>query len=174
MFTYYPRMSHLSMCSITNSMAAWAKVTNNSMWVKLSLIISNNIFLSYRPLDYYSIQKWLLERQWTPQSIADWQTFYNSSSKTLIYGSAGNFISVDLPKLPDYEDFKPDECKRNTTSSGQAWVLRNFFYVWQQWKWFCDLKFSSYQSIFEWNPIFYWRSELIVNKLSMIITREMI
>jgi hypothetical protein len=88
--------------------------------VKLSLIISNNIFLSYRPLDYYSIQKWLLERQWTPQSIADWQTFYNSSSKTLIYGSAGNITLFDLPKLPDYEDFKPDECKRNTTSSGKS------------------------------------------------------
>jgi len=71
-------------------------------------------------LDYYSIQKWLLERQWTPQSIADWQTFYNSSSKTLIYGSGGNITLVDLPKLPDYEDFKPDECKRNTTSSGKS------------------------------------------------------
>ncbi len=71
-------------------------------------------------MGYNSIRKWLLERQWTTQSIADWQTFYNSSSKTLIYGNGGNITLFDLPKLPDYKDFKPDECKKNTTSAGDA------------------------------------------------------
>ncbi|CAF3720050.1 unnamed protein product, partial [Rotaria sp. Silwood1] len=98
MFTYYPRMNNLHLCSMTNSMEAWAQVTNNSI-----------------PLDYNSIVKWLTDRQWTTQSIADWQTFYNSTSKTLIYDNGGNITLVDLPKLPDYEDFKPYQCKKNTT-----------------------------------------------------------
>jgi hypothetical protein len=69
-------------------------------------------------LDYNSIKQWLFDRQWTTQSIADWQTFYNSSSKTLMYGGGLNFTGVDLPKLPEYQDFKPYECKKNTTTDG--------------------------------------------------------
>ncbi|CAF1585953.1 unnamed protein product [Rotaria sp. Silwood1] len=107
MFTYYPRMNNLHLCSMTNSMEAWAQVTNNSI-----------------PLDYNSIVKWLTDRQWTTQSIADWQTFYNSTSKTLIYDNGGNITLVDLPKLPDYEDFKPYQCKKNTTDMGTASRLK--------------------------------------------------
>ncbi|CAF3811928.1 unnamed protein product [Rotaria sp. Silwood1] len=107
MFTYYPRMNNLHLCLMTNSMEAWAQVTNNSI-----------------PLDYNSIVKWLTDRQWTTQSIADWQTFYNSTSKTLIYDNGGNITLVDLPKLPDYEDFKPYQCKKNTTDMGTASRLK--------------------------------------------------
>jgi hypothetical protein len=82
-----------------------------------------------RPLDYNSLKNWLLERQWTTQSIADWQTFYNSSSKSLFYGGSVNFTLVDLPKLPYYEDFKPDECKKNTTTSDKAKVFKKLFHI---------------------------------------------
>ncbi|CAF2455698.1 unnamed protein product [Rotaria sp. Silwood2] len=101
MFTYYPRMNNLHLCSMTNSKEAWAQVTNNSI-----------------PLDYQSIVQWLTNRQWTTQSIADWQTFYNSTSKTLFYDNGDNIILVDLPKLPAYQDFEPYQCKKNITDVG--------------------------------------------------------
>ncbi|CAF1944661.1 unnamed protein product [Rotaria magnacalcarata] len=103
MFTYYPRMNNLHVCSMTNSREAWAQVTNNSI-----------------PLDYNSIVKWLTDRQWTTQSIVDWQTFYNSTSKTLIYDNGDKIIMVDLPKLPTYEDFEPYQCKKNATDAGTS------------------------------------------------------
>ncbi|CAF3360260.1 unnamed protein product [Rotaria socialis] len=103
MFTYYPRMNNLHVCSMTNSREAWAQVTNNSI-----------------PLDYNSIVKWLTDRQWTTQSIVDWQTFYNSTSKTLIYDNGDKIIVVDLPKLPTYEDFEPYQCKKNATDAGTS------------------------------------------------------
>ena len=121
MFTYYPRMNNLRFCWMTNSMEAWARVTNDSMSVEFSFICLNDMFLFCRPLDYNSIFKWLTDRQWTTQSIADWQTFYNSTSKVLIYDNGGNRDFADLPKLPDYEDFEPYQCKKNTTDVDTAW-----------------------------------------------------
>lgn len=120
MFTYYPRMNNLHLCLMTNSMEAWAQVTNNSMSVKLSFICLNHIFLFCRPLDYNSIVNWLTDRQWTTQSIADWQTFYNSSSKLLVYDNGDKVIVVDLPKLPSYKDFEPYQCKKNATDVGTS------------------------------------------------------
>ena len=55
--------------------------------------------------------------KWTSQSIVEWQKFYNDASHVVLIGRAGNFDFIDLPKLPEYEDLKPTECKKSISNS---------------------------------------------------------
>jgi hypothetical protein len=52
-----------------------------------------------------------LDLKWTPESISQWQEFYNDAPRFLFAGRAGNFTYEYLPRLPAFEDFKPPECK---------------------------------------------------------------
>jgi hypothetical protein len=58
-----------------------------------------------------------LDLTWTPESISQWQDFYNNAPRFLFAGRAGNFTFENLPRLPAFEDFKPPECKRGIPTS---------------------------------------------------------
>jgi hypothetical protein len=65
----------------------------------------------FRPeLNYTALHTWLLERQWTPESIIEWQGFYNNAARSLIYGRGGNLLRQPLPELPAYKDLAPPSC----------------------------------------------------------------
>jgi hypothetical protein len=68
-------------------------------------------------MNYTALQTWLLERQWTPESIVEWQGFYNNASRFLIYGQGGNFSYQTLPELPPYKDLTLPPCQRGIPSS---------------------------------------------------------
>ena len=57
-----------------------------------------------------------MERKWTPESVVEWQQFYNNASRLLIYGQSGNFSFEYLPHLPTYKDLKLAECKTRDSS----------------------------------------------------------
>lgn len=64
-----------------------------------------------------TLRKWLTEREWTDESVAEWQTFYNDASRLIEYGQAGNLSHGYMPHLPVYDDLKAAECKRGIQSS---------------------------------------------------------
>lgn len=61
-----------------------------------------------------SLPDWLMKRNWTTESIAEWQQFYNHASRRLIYGQSSSFAFEYIPHLPTYKDLKPPECKQQT------------------------------------------------------------
>ena len=62
-----------------------------------------------RSLNYTTLRDKLLELKWTPDSIREWQEFYNNASRVLYFGGSGNFTGEYLPRLPQYKDLKPPE-----------------------------------------------------------------
>ncbi len=58
-----------------------------------------------------------MKRQWTPETIVQWQEFYNKAPRLLIFGQGGNFSFQTLPELPPYKDLTPPPCKRGIPSS---------------------------------------------------------
>ncbi|UJR14303.1 hypothetical protein I4U23_001293 [Adineta vaga] len=95
MFTYYPRMSDLYACVTVNHPSAWQNVMN----------ISSSI-------DDKQLKEWILAKKWTTDSAKQWQNFYESASRNVIYGRSGYFQSQTLSNLPTYEDLKTKECHR--------------------------------------------------------------
>jgi hypothetical protein len=76
-----------------------------------------------------TLREWLLNQTWTPESIAEWQEFYNNASRTIVFGRADNFNFDYLPKLPEYEDLKTSECKRviiNSAVGQNSFILLTF------------------------------------------------
>lgn len=42
----------------------------------------------------------------------EWQKFYNDASRRLKYGRAAHFEYEHMPHLPEFNDLKPAECKK--------------------------------------------------------------
>ena len=59
----------------------------------------------------------MLAQEWSEESVGRWQDFYDTAPRVLIYGGAQSLIFQNLSKLPEYEDFKPVECKKIIFSS---------------------------------------------------------
>ncbi len=73
-----------------------------------------------------ALRRWLSNLTWTPESISEWQEFYNNASRSLSIGRTGNRVTEYLPKLPEYKDLKPVECKRaiqNAAVQQKSFVL---------------------------------------------------
>ncbi|CAF0933370.1 unnamed protein product [Adineta steineri] len=102
MFTYYPRMNNFYGCMNTNHEKAWKQAMNVTGPFE----------------DYMKFQQWLRDLKWTPESINKWQEFYDNAPRLLIAGGAGNFTYEELPRLPEYIDLKPQECKKDMSSKG--------------------------------------------------------
>ena len=74
-------------------------------------------------LNFTALEIWLLERKWTPESIIEWQEFYNNASRFLYFGGAGNFSYEIIPGIPPYKDLTPPPCHKGippTTLSGNS------------------------------------------------------
>jgi hypothetical protein len=76
-----------------------------------------NILALSSSFNFQIFQKWLLGLTWTPESIAEWQEFYNNASRSLTFGRSGKYTSEDMPILPPYKDLQPPQCKRGIESS---------------------------------------------------------
>ncbi|CAF1097141.1 unnamed protein product [Adineta steineri] len=102
MFTYYPRMNDFYSCINANSEKAWKQVMNAT-----------------DPLeDYMKFQQLFRDLKWTPESVRKWQEFYDNASRLLFGGRAGNYTLEELPRLPEYIDLKPSQCKKDISSKG--------------------------------------------------------
>ncbi|CAF0955087.1 unnamed protein product [Adineta ricciae] len=104
MFTYYPRMKNMYGCMMLIPDAIWAQKMN----------------ISQESFDYLKLKKWLVDLQWTPESVLQWQEFYNDASRLLLSGRAGNFTIDLLPRLPTYKDLQPAECKSDARPNTAA------------------------------------------------------
>ena len=115
MFMYYPRMSNFYMCSTIIPPAAWTSVVNSSVLV-LALRYEcshHNLYLSCRNTsDYMALQNWLLQLQWTPELVADWQRFYDTAPRLVGSGRSGDHSLEMLSSLPNYEDVRTIPCRR--------------------------------------------------------------
>jgi hypothetical protein len=58
-----------------------------------------------------------MELKWTPESIQQWQEFYNDAPRVVIFGQTGNFSFENITKLPEFKDLKASECKRSILNS---------------------------------------------------------
>jgi hypothetical protein len=67
-------------------------------------------------VDYSKLGEYILAQKWSPESIGKWQDFYNNASRYLVYGDGVKFSSEYLPRLPEFKDLKPAECKRSIPS----------------------------------------------------------
>jgi hypothetical protein len=68
-------------------------------------------------LNWEKLREWLLEINWTSESKAEWQKFYDDAARLVISGSGDNTTFEIIPGLPKYEDLKPPECKRGIPNS---------------------------------------------------------
>ncbi|CAF3226581.1 unnamed protein product [Rotaria sp. Silwood2] len=100
-FLYYPRLKNFYTCLSFNSQEAWEKVMNSSE----------------STFDYAKLGKWLKELKWTQESVVQWQKFFNDAPRSIVAGVAGNFKLINLPKIPEYEDLKSEECKTRISNS---------------------------------------------------------
>ncbi|CAF2918621.1 unnamed protein product [Rotaria sp. Silwood2] len=101
-FLYYPRMKNYHGCLSLNSKEAWKKVMNSSE----------------STFDYGKLGEWLKRLKWTPESVLQWQKFYNDAPRSVVAGLGDNFKWINLTKIPEYEDLKPVECKTDTSNFG--------------------------------------------------------
>ncbi|CAF4462457.1 unnamed protein product [Rotaria sp. Silwood2] len=101
-FLYYPRMKNYHGCLSLNSKEAWKKVMNSSE----------------STFDYEKLGEWLKRLKWTPESVLQWQKFYNDAPRSVVAGLGDNFKWINLTKIPEYEDLKPVECKTDTSNFG--------------------------------------------------------
>ncbi|CAF4332885.1 unnamed protein product [Rotaria sp. Silwood2] len=98
---YYPRMNNMYGCMNMNSPQAWLSMMNTSS----------------SSLNYTELQQWLLNLTWTPERAVQWQEFYNTVSRVLIYGAAPNLQFDMMPSLPKYEDLKPVPCTKDPSGN---------------------------------------------------------
>ncbi|CAF4212369.1 unnamed protein product, partial [Adineta steineri] len=70
--------------------------------------------------DFYSCMNANSEKAWkqTPESVRKWQEFYDNAPRLPIGGRARNYTLEELPRLPEYIDLKPSECKKDISSKG--------------------------------------------------------
>ncbi len=76
-----------------------------------------SIFVLRSSWNYAIFVDWLKKLTWTPESIQQWQEFYNDASRLLFFGGSSNFSFENLPRLPEFKDLKPPECKRGIPNS---------------------------------------------------------
>jgi hypothetical protein len=76
------------------------------------------IILVFRSsLNWEKLREWLLKINWTSESKAEWQKFYDDAARLVIYGGGDNVTFEHIPELPIYQDLKSPECKRNILNS---------------------------------------------------------
>ncbi len=63
-----------------------------------------------RPVDNIKLEQWLRNLTWTPDSVAQWQEFYNKAPRLIIYDRGNRTDSEVLPTIPKYEDIKFEPC----------------------------------------------------------------
>ena len=77
-------------------------------------------------MDYLGIRKWLLEREWTPEQVVQFQDFYHNTDRVAFLGAGDDLVFEYLPRLPTYEDLKEVECgisKPNAASHQPSGLL---------------------------------------------------
>ncbi|CAF1144593.1 unnamed protein product [Adineta ricciae] len=95
-FVYYPRMNNLSMCLTHNDWSAWKRFLN----------------VSVENFDETALQEILVKIKWTPQLVAQWQSFYDSTARGVTYGQSPFIIAETFAALPKYQDLEPERCSR--------------------------------------------------------------
>lgn len=63
------------------------------------------------------MRQWLSDLKWTPESVVQWQLFFNNASRILFTGRSGNFEYDTLPTLPYYKDLQPELCQKQEISN---------------------------------------------------------
>ncbi|CAF4866010.1 unnamed protein product, partial [Rotaria sp. Silwood1] len=94
---YYPRMNNMYGCMNINNPETWNSMMNTSS----------------TPVDYSKFVEWLLNLTWTPERAVQWQEFYNTASRVLIYGASPNIQFNNMSSLPKYKDLKPVPCTKD-------------------------------------------------------------
>lgn len=92
MFTYYPRMNDLYTCVNLNHGSAWENLMNTTS------------------IDEKKIQDWLNNQTWTDESAFEFQRFFNTATRVVLYGRSGHSQMEILPNFPIYEDLKDESC----------------------------------------------------------------
>ncbi|CAF0896092.1 unnamed protein product [Adineta ricciae] len=95
-FIYYPRMNDLSMCLTHNDWSAWKRFLN----------------VSAENFDETALQEILIKIKWTPQLVAQWQSFYDNTARGVTYGRSPFIIVETFAALPKYQDLEPERCSR--------------------------------------------------------------
>jgi hypothetical protein len=78
----------------------------------------SSLFSSIR--DDAGLREWLKFHVWTPESIAEWQRFYNTSPRIHFFSGADNLTQELVLKLPSYEDIPSVQCNKALISSAAA------------------------------------------------------
>jgi hypothetical protein len=65
-----------------------------------------------RPIDNIKLGRWLHNLIWTPESVVQWQEFYNKAPRLIIYDRGSRMDSEVLPIIPKYEDIKFEPCNK--------------------------------------------------------------
>ncbi|CAF1240142.1 unnamed protein product, partial [Didymodactylos carnosus] len=103
-FSYYPFVDSLSACMTSIDETAWRTIMNTSS-----------------PIDNVNIEQWLRNLTWTPESVSQWQEFYNKAARLIVYDRGNYMDSEVLPAIPKYEDLKVEPCNkkaiRNSTDA---------------------------------------------------------
>ncbi|CAF2114363.1 unnamed protein product, partial [Rotaria magnacalcarata] len=102
-FSYYPLVDSLFACATTIDMTVWETLMNTTS-----------------PIDYMKLEQWLRNLTWTPESIAQWQEFYNKAARLAIYDRGSHVDTEFISTIPKYEDLKLEPCTkkdiRNSTN----------------------------------------------------------
>ncbi len=70
------------------------------------------LFHLNRPIDNIKLGRWLHNLIWTPESVVQWQEFYNKAPRLIIYDRGSRMDSEVLPIIPKYEDIKFEPCNK--------------------------------------------------------------
>jgi hypothetical protein len=65
-----------------------------------------------RPIDNIKLEQWLHNLTWTPESVVQWQEFYNKAPRLIIYDRGSHTDSEVLSVIPKYEDIKIEPCDK--------------------------------------------------------------
>jgi uncharacterized Zn-finger protein len=94
-------------------LTAWQTLMNTSSSVLLNKHLNSSVFLNLnRPIDNIKLEQWLRNLTWTPESVAQWQEFYNKAPRLIIYDRGNQTDSEVLPIIPKYEDIKVEPCNK--------------------------------------------------------------
>lgn len=67
-------------------------------------------------ISWMVFKEMLVNQTWTPEKATEWQEFFNTANRLLIYGASPNLHFETLPGLPNYEDLKPVPCVKGQTT----------------------------------------------------------
>lgn len=87
---------------------------NECVYVSCTTIYLSFLFtvIFNRPLtDISQLKNWLLDIKWTPKLAVEWQQFYNDASRIVALSTETQTYEI-LPKIPEYEDLKQEQCIR--------------------------------------------------------------